>query len=237
MLKAASMTRNPTYLDGISPLPATTRTARLGGHPHDRNRGISLIEVLIAIAIVALLLVLGVPTLRDWIEDTKVRVPTESVRSGIQLARAEAIRLNELVRFQLTSDLTSSCALSSSASNWVVSLDDPTSLCHSDPAPLQTVLTAAAPRIIQSRPAAEAGGGFAITATGSGAAQTTLTFNGAGRLSGGNNIDTIHIPSASAQCQHLGGNLRCLRIRVLAGGDAIICDPKVTDANDIRICP
>jgi type IV fimbrial biogenesis protein FimT len=197
---------------------------------------------MVVIGIIGILMTLGVPTMRNWIEDTKVRLIAEATHAGIQLARAEAIRLNELVRFQLTSDLTSGCALSSTASNWVVSLNDPTNSCDSEAAPQATILSAPAPRIIQTRSSAEGGGGaFSIKASGLGAAKTTLTFNGAGRLSGSDNIDLIEIPDPATlttnTCQHAGGNLRCLRIRVLTGGDAVICDPKVTSTTDIRICP
>jgi len=164
----------------------------------------------------------------------------------MQLARTEAIRLNELVRFQFVSNLTSSCALSSSIGNWVVSLDDPTGSCNVDPAPPTTILTSVAPRIIQTRPVAEGGGvpmaiRASATPAGGGAVRTTLIYNGAGRLSGSNNVEVIEIPDpatlAPGTCQHQGGDLRCLRIRILAGGDASICDPKVVDPNDLRICP
>jgi type IV fimbrial biogenesis protein FimT len=206
-----------------------------------RHSGVSIIEVMMAIAIVALLVTLGVPAMKQWMDDSRVRLNATAIHSGIQLARAEAIRLNELVRFQLTSSMSSSCGLSSSASNWVVSIDDPTGACDSAPAPLTALLTAPAPRIIQTRQEGEGGETYKIRATGAGAAQNTLTYNGAGRLSGGNNIDTIEIPNpaelGTARCQHEGGDLRCLRIRILSGGDAVICDPKVTNAGDVRLCP
>ena len=192
-----------------------------------------MIEVIIVLAIIGILLTLGVPSMRNWIEDTKIRSIAESIRSGTQLARGEAIRLNELVRFQLTSSLTSSCVLSSAATNWVVSIDNPAGSCDSTPAPQSTILTSAAPRIIQTSLGAEGGASnYTINANGD-----MLIFNGAGRLSTGSNINDIEIPAFDNRCQHLGGNLRCLRIRVLAGGDAVICDPKVTATSDVRFCP
>lgn len=198
---------------------------------------------MVTIAILGILVVLGAPAMKNWMDDSRVRISAEAIHAGIQLARAEAVRYNELVRFQLTSDLTSGCNLSSTFSNWIVSIDDPTSNCDAAPAPHASLLTSAAPRIIQKRASGEGGDNtITIKATGLGAARSTLTFNGTGRLSGGanNNIDTIEIPDpATAECQHEGGsgNLRCLRIRILSGGDAVICDPKVTNTADVRYCP
>jgi len=197
------------------------------------SKGITLIELMIVLVILAVLLALGVPSIRQWIEDTKIRSIAASIHSGTQLARGEAIRLNELVRFQLTSDLTDSCVLSGTAANWVVSIDNPTAGCDAAPAPQATILSAASPRIIQTSLGSEGGGsGYTINADGN-----TLVFNGAGRLSAGSTITNIEIPDFDGRCQHQGGTLRCLRIRVLAGGDAIICDPKVTATSDVRFCP
>ena len=54
---------------------------------------------MIAIAIVAILLVLGVPTLRGVIENTRIRTAAESWNYGITLARNKAVRLNTPVEF------------------------------------------------------------------------------------------------------------------------------------------
>jgi len=195
------------------------------------SRGFTLIELVIVLAIMAVLLVLGLPVMSEWMADSRVRVATESVQTGIMLARAEAIRRNAPVRFQLTSSLDDSCTLSAGGANWVVSLDDPTESC--DVAPSQDN----PPRIIQIRSGSEGGGATAVSATRGGAPANLATFVGTGRLSGFS-IDTINVTNpAAGACQHAGGNVRCLRIRIMNGGDSRICDPRVTDANDLRRCP
>lgn len=65
------------------------------------QRGISLIEVMITIVLAALLLVLGVPTMADMLAGIRVRGVGEDVLSGIQLARTEALKRGESVRFNL----------------------------------------------------------------------------------------------------------------------------------------
>lgn len=195
------------------------------------SRGFTLIELVIVLAIMAVLMVLGLPVMSEWIADSRVRIAAESVQTGIMLARAESIRRNTPVRFQLTSTLDDACELSNAGNNWVVSLDDPTESC--DVAPSEDV----APRIIQIRSGAEGGGATAVAATRGGAPANLATFVGTGRLAGFS-IDTINIANpAAGTCQHEGGNVRCLRIRIMNGGDSRICDPKVTNVNDLRRCP
>jgi type IV fimbrial biogenesis protein FimT len=87
--------------------------------------GFSLIELMIVVVIAALLLMIGLPNMNIWLNNTKMRTAGETVLTGLQLARAEAVRRNATVRFQLVSDLTSACTLSMSGTSWVVSLADP----------------------------------------------------------------------------------------------------------------
>lgn len=67
------------------------------------QRGVTLIELLIAMAILAILLGVAVPNFTTWLQNTQIRTATESIKNGLQLARAEAIRRNEPVNFVLSS--------------------------------------------------------------------------------------------------------------------------------------
>lgn len=69
-----------------------------------RQRGFSLIEAVIAIAIVAIALALGAPSFSVWIQDTKIRTVAESIQNGLQVARNEAMRRNTQVEFELNAD-------------------------------------------------------------------------------------------------------------------------------------
>jgi type IV fimbrial biogenesis protein FimT len=67
-------------------------------------RGFTLIEMMIVIAILAVLASLAVPSFRAIIANTKIRATGQAILDGMQLARGEAIRLNERVQFVLAAD-------------------------------------------------------------------------------------------------------------------------------------
>jgi type IV fimbrial biogenesis protein FimT len=71
------------------------------------SHGFTMIEILIAVAILSLVLSLGVPSFMVYIQNTKVRNAADAVLNGMQLARSEAIRRNKRVEFQLTSAMKS----------------------------------------------------------------------------------------------------------------------------------
>jgi type IV fimbrial biogenesis protein FimT len=192
-----------------------------------RARGFSLVELLVVVAVLGLVLFIGLPNMSAWLQNTQVRNAADGMMSGLQLARAEALRRNQAVRFQLVSDLTSGCALSATGGSWIVSLGDPTAAC--DAAPSET----AGPQIIQKKDAQE--GSPNATVTTSGGAE--VIFNGLGRPTAASTASQITVSnSAAGTCQHLGGTVRCLEIQIQAGGDVRMCDRAVTDPTDPRRC-
>ncbi|MGH8686618.1 MAG: GspH/FimT family pseudopilin [Burkholderiales bacterium] len=198
--------------------------------------GMSLIELLIGITIMALLMMIGLPNMTIWLNNSQIRTAGETLLSGLTLARVEAVRRNQIVRFQMVSDLTSACTVATSGTSWVVGLDDPTGLC--DVAP-----NVAPPRTIQTRSGAEATPRVTIAATPAG----VVYFNGLGRPTspgGALNMTQIEITNpvggACEQKDGSGGPMRCLRILISTGGEARMCDPAVDSAvfpNDPRLCP
>ena len=189
-------------------------------------RGMSLIELLIGLVIMGILLSLAAPSYMAWIQNTKIRTTAEGMLSGLQLARAEAVRRNTQIRFTLTDTLTGACVASVSGTNWVVSFDDPTALCNSAPMvddPTVDIGAVAAPRMIQNRPSTDGSTGVTVAA-----AQSSITFNGLGRIvpATANTFD-FSIPAAGA-CATVGGGggpMRCMRIQVSTGGQIRLCDP------------
>ena len=190
-------------------------------------RGATLVELMIGLTIVALLMAMGAPSFFTWIQNSQIRTSAEAIQNGLYLARGEAVRRNTTTRFQMTTTLDSSCALSASGTNWVVSLDDPSGAC--DSAASDTVL----PRIIQVRPAAE-GTANAVVAAG----QSTIIFNGLGRVTPvpAGNIDIdITNPTGGACATSTTTGMRCLRVRVSTGGQIRMCDP-LAASTDPRGC-
>lgn len=195
-------------------------------------QGFNLIELLIGIAILGVLLTVGLPSMSTWLQNAQLRTAAEGVMSGLNLARSEALRRNNTVRFQFTTTLDASCALSTTGKNWVVSLSDPTGLCNV--APSET----AAPQIVQAKSSVEGTTNAVITATGG----SSVTFSGLGRTSGAGQMTAVDItnPTGGA-CQGTdgvgGGPMRCLRVQITSGGQVRMCDPAVSATTDPRYCP
>ncbi|MGW8393797.1 GspH/FimT family pseudopilin [Pseudoduganella sp. HUAS MS19] len=67
-----------------------------------KQRGVNLIELMVAISVLGILLALAIPNFSRMIQDAQNRTAAESVLNGLQLARTEALRRNTPVRFSLT---------------------------------------------------------------------------------------------------------------------------------------
>jgi type IV fimbrial biogenesis protein FimT len=197
-----------------------------------RNRGYTLIELLITMALFVILLGLGVPSFMTFIQNAKVKNAAETTLAGLNMARAEAVRRNAVVRFQLVSDLTASCTASSNGLAWVISLDDPAGLCD------VAISNTTAPRIYQKQSGTEGTDSITVSAT----AGSGVAFNGLGRVTSGAALPVpftqIDFSSAQGVCEHAAadGTVRCMRILLSTGGQAKLCDPKVTATTDPRYC-
>lgn len=180
------------------------------------SRGVSLVELVIAMAIVGILLAAGIPAFSTWIQNTRIRTTAESIQNGLQLARAEAVRRNVLVQFSRGGG---------TSSDWTVG-------CTTAVGDLDGDGVADCPAIIQARPASEGSTNVNVSAT-----QDVVVFNGLGRVTPSttatNNIN-ITYPSGGA-CA-LAGPMRCLRIVVSSGGQVRMCDPAVSSPTDPRVC-
>lgn len=200
------------------------------------QRGVTLVELMIGLAVVAILMVLALPEYSTFIRNTKVKNLAVSIESGLQLARAEAIRRNANVRFQLVSNMANDCAIGGTtvtSPNWVVSLEDPSNKC--DVAPSETT----APKTVQKWNAAEGAAGLSWNLAVAGIANSLVTFNGLGRVTPTPAaLVTIEVqPTTTSDIACVPtGNIRCLRVTVSSAGQVRVCDPQMTIATDPRKC-
>ncbi len=210
------------------------------------QRGLNIIEIMISLAVLGVLLGLGAPGFVEWLQNQQIRAAAEATLNGLQVARGEAVRSNTPVRFQLVSDLTSTCILASDSVtapvsvSWVVSLRDPTGKCDTKADPADP----ANPQIVQSRTSAEGSPNAQATsvfvpsppAAPAPQAASTVTFAALGNIvanadgtPGINKIDVTN-PNVSP------GARRPLRIIISSGGSMRMCDPALA-LPEPRGCP
>ncbi|MDR1275316.1 MAG: GspH/FimT family pseudopilin [Candidatus Accumulibacter sp.] len=185
------------------------------------RRGFTLIELLVGIVLLSILMALAVPNFSEWIRNSKIRTTAESIQNGLQLARAEAVRRNTVVRFQL---VNGACQMNENGPSWFVSLDEVTGECTIDPEEV------AAPRGIQFRSGAEAADAKMQILSAGGV--SSYVFNSVGRLvstPSAINVTNGDIPGLT--CKSAGGGVRCLRVVVSAGGQIRMCDPALPSSD------
>lgn len=136
-----------------------------------RDKGFTLVEMMVAVAILVIVMAVAAPSFQNFVLNAQIRSTGESLISGINLARTEAVRRNTRVSFWMVDNLTASCLRTTTGMSWVVSLDDPTTLCNS------AASDVVAPRVVQARMAAEGRGNITVTADG-----FCVTFNGFGSV-------------------------------------------------------
>lgn len=67
-----------------------------------QDRGFTLVELIITVAVVATLSTLGMPALTGTMNNAKVRTATEALQNGLRTAQSESIRRSHQVAFVLT---------------------------------------------------------------------------------------------------------------------------------------
>ena len=174
--------------------------------PRRAQGGFNLIEIVITIVIVALLAVLGMPTYSAWLQNSQMRASAESMIAGLQHARSEAIRLND----------TQGVRFSLAGNEWsVFRVSDPATILQRGGG-----LDLAKNALVTPNPATTE-----VTYTPLGMTNPSVTVD----------LDVTHVDSAN-KCVADGGEIRCLRVQVRAGGMVRVCDPSVLAVGDPRLC-
>ena len=105
--------------------PATLRAAgslRGGGSPG--AAGLTLLELLVALAIAAALLVLGGATVGNWIPRYQQRNAAAALAEALQVARGEALKRNERVDLCPSLDLSTCDPAGRWHAGWIVFVDE-----------------------------------------------------------------------------------------------------------------
>ena len=130
-------------------------------HRNQRLRGFTLVEMLVALSILAVLLALAAPSFTEASLPSKLRSTANSLVGAAQLARSEAIKRDAVVTLCVSTD-GATCGVGNWSQGWIV-LSGATVL-QSEPA---------APTGFHVTPA---GGSVALSFQPSGVGATTETF-------------------------------------------------------------
>ena len=171
--------------------------------------GMSLIEIMVAIAIVATLIAMAMPSYSTWIQNTQIRTAADAILNGLQTAKNEAIRRNSAMQFRL---------VNATNTKWEVNP-------KSDPDLVPPEF---------SRAAEEGSPNATIVLTPGGA--DTVTFSALGRVvSNADASPSLSMVEVDNPLIAVVADRRKLRIVIPPGGAIRMCDPKVA-AGDPRSC-
>jgi type IV fimbrial biogenesis protein FimT len=87
--------------------------------PMKPDRGFTLLELMVTIAVLAILLAIGVPTLTDFIRESRVVSAANELLFNLQLARSEAVKRRRVVCLRTADpDAPESCEPDPTTDGW-----------------------------------------------------------------------------------------------------------------------
>jgi type IV fimbrial biogenesis protein FimT len=176
-----------------------------------KQAGFSLVEMMIVVVLLAIIAAIAVPSFTQMIQNSRIRTAAESIQNGLQIARAEAVKRNARVKFQLNNG----------DSGWVIC--EVANAADSCPGEEQ----------IQTRAVSE-GSTADVTTSVVPTGRLTAVFTGMGLLDpAANSFTQVDVDMSAAVMSP--ADSRELRIIVGAGGSIRMCDPNLAET-DPRAC-
>lgn len=159
------------------------------------QRAFTLVEMLITVAILAILLALAAPSFSVLLANAQIRTASQALFDGLQLARVEAIRRNARVIFTL-----------SDQSAWMVTVESDGST-------------------VQSRPAGEGSASVAVAVTPADATKATFDGLGRLQPNTDASASIAQLDADVPAPIVPAGRSHPLRVTLSGGGSVRLCDP------------
>lgn len=173
-------------------------------------RGYTLLEAMVAVAILGILSMIAAPSFTAWVNRSQVGTMAESIQSGLNQARMEAVKRNRQVTFTLSDQDLPSCddpGASASGTNWIICVMEDAADSAAIPDPI-------------------VGGKSGSAAATVNAGVSAITFDGMGRADSGDIVEIEICKGPEETSEH-----RRRRILLTSSGTISSCDPsQPTDA-------
>ncbi|MDR2710913.1 MAG: prepilin-type N-terminal cleavage/methylation domain-containing protein [Burkholderiales bacterium] len=184
-------------------------------------RGFSLIELMIVVALITLFLVAAVPSIRLYLESTKVRNVAESIERGLQRTKFYAVKNNVPVEF----------VLNTAAQSWTIWQLDTTATPAKQTLLLETFVWGDGTR------------GHGWTAVSAGVIPATALDDGQARVTFGKgsgwllrkNLSAATVPPKNITVTSAMEGTRRLQVDVLMTGGVRVCDRDLPE-DDYKSC-
>ncbi|WP_457443067.1 pilus assembly FimT family protein [Roseateles sp. P5_E4] len=180
-----------------------------------RGSGFSLIELLVAVSVLAILTAVAMPNFMTWIRNSRVRTVADALQSGLRLAQGEAQRRTHTVVFFLTNSKTCDTAATAAAGG---------SYWQARTVP-NALLTGDAAEAVQCGVLTDVSSGVNLTSS-----KTALCFGGDGRQATVTNPASVGVDCTAAAASYdvtsatSNAENRRLRLTVSLAGSVRMCD-------------
>lgn len=195
-------------------------------------RGVTLIELVVTLVIFFILTYLALPNFSGTVQDRQIRATAESILSGLQLARSNAVSQNLSVQFNLPGTQNGNAV--AGGADWAINIDStpfngvPT---FNVAPPFQTANGSEGST--QTLIGAQSGANFSANAAAVGAnLPLNIVFNSQGRTTSPALITQIDVVSSLPNA----ANARRLSIIITLAGQIRLCDPQLQLANSPQGC-
>lgn len=183
----------------------------LNAYPKIKTLGFTLVELIIGVAVIAILMSAAVPSFQNWMLNTQIRNAAESVQNGLIKARGEAIRINNAVTFTLTDPAASD-------TSWSIDMVVPIS---------------GVPQNIETRSGSQ--GSQKVYRAVLPAGATTVTYNSLGGVIANPPVIVAGVPVVPAAITQVdfaaAGSNQPLRVTITVGGSPKMCNPNLPNTN------